>query len=111
MLFLSHPEDAETVYRNEGKYPFRGDPFVAVKKWRNSHPGNTIVLYEIKNWQKKVNKGTSDDSPFVFFSVVSLQFKTTFYIVSIVQVISLIMSSVIFLNFLHSCLGSFASNM
>ena len=39
MVFVLRPEDVQTVYRHEGKYPHRGDFFAAVKHWRDSHPG------------------------------------------------------------------------
>ena len=38
MLVLFDPDDLEKVYRNEGKYPSRGQVFNELKTWRESRP-------------------------------------------------------------------------
>ena len=38
ICFLFDPSDVGNVYRREGAFPFRGDTFDCVKRWRESRP-------------------------------------------------------------------------
>ena len=46
IVFVMRPEDVQTVYRHEGKYPHRGDFFQAVKHWRDSRPGEESTVMQ-----------------------------------------------------------------
>lgn len=47
LLFLFDPNDAQEVYRNEGKYPYRGQIFSAFKMLKASRPGWLNLLWHI----------------------------------------------------------------
>ena len=53
----SFHQSLTVYYRNEGKYPSRGDPFSVMRKWRHSRPDifkNTtgILTEENEEWQR-----------------------------------------------------------
>ncbi len=65
VVYVFRPEDAEVIYRNEGRYPFRGDTIKMLKVLRRRRPdifGGTlgVLLEEGERW-KAVRSAVQQD--------------------------------------------------